>query len=171
MQLLVSPAKLLWMTWPIYALMALGVLLNPREWLPVTPSTAGIVAIPLLLPVLGYAARNRWRLEVTPDALLHHTLTRVERFEWARMGPVQTRWMRIGHLPVARTLWFPYPTDAPRTPGDQITARLGRRLLPVFGDRSLTQTAAELESWRTLTHPLIEAVRPSIQASAPGPRW
>ena len=166
MQLLVSPAKLLRMTWPIYVLMGLGVLLNPREWLPLTPTTAAIPAIPLLLPIIGYVARHRWRLEVTPEALLHHTLTKVERFDWGRMGPVQVRWLGIGHLPVARTLWFPYPTDAPRTPGEQITFRLGRRLLPVFGDRSLTQTAAELESWRTLTHPLIQAVRPSVQASA-----
>ena len=160
MDLPVNPAKLLRMTWPLYALMALGVLVNPSSWLPPTLATVGVVALPLLLPLLGLAARRRWRLEVTPEALLHHTLTRTERFEWARMGTVQTQLVSIGHLPVARTLWFPFPTDAPRAPGEHVSARLGRRLMPVFGDRSLKETAAELERWRGL----------SLAQPAPAPR-
>ncbi len=148
MLLPVNPARLLLMTWPLYALMALGALVDPREWLQATPLTVGVLLAPLLLPLLGVVAGRRWSLEATPDALLHHTLTRTERFAWSRMGPVETRAVAVNHVPVARTLWFAYPTDAPRTAGEQISARLGRRLLPVFGDRNLGQTAEALEAWR-----------------------
>lgn len=152
-ELRVDPLKLAAMFWPLYALIALAVAVNPRAWLPPSPRDALTLATPLLFWVLGWAVRRRWRLEVTPEALLHHTLTRTERFEWARMGPVETRCLHVVHLPMARTLWFPYPLDAPRTVEERITARLGRRLLPVFGDRSARETAAELERWRALLSP------------------
>ena len=166
----VNPAKLLRMTWPLYGLMALSVLVNPASWWPLTPLTLGVPLIPLLLPVLGWAARGRWRLEVTPEALVHHTLGRTERFEWSRMGPVGVSWWHVGHLPVARTLWFAYPTDAPRTTSEQITARTGRRLLPIFGDRPLKESAAELELWRAMLTEKAEASGWSVPASGPWPR-
>ena len=167
----VNPAKLLRMTWPLYALMSLSVLLNPASWWPATPLTLALPLMPLLLPVLGWAARDRWRLEVTPDALVHRTLGRTESFAWTRMGPVGVAWVRVGHLPVARSLWFAYPTDTPRTAAEQISARLGRRLLPVFGDRSLKESAAELETWRVMLVQQAQATAPSAPASEPSPRW
>ena len=150
MQLPVDPAKLFWMCLPLYGLMALSFALQPDSWLHGGVSVWSALGIPLLLPLLGWAARSRWKLEATPEALLHHTLTRVERYEWVRMGPVEVRWLHVLHLPVMRTLWFVYPLDAPRTASEQITARIGRRLLPVFGDRSAKATAELLESWRRL---------------------
>ena len=153
MRMPVNPARLLLMTWPVYLLTAVAVVVNPREWLQATPLTVGVLLAPLLLPLLGLLARSRWSLEATPEALLHHTLTRTERFEWSRMGPIETRAVAINHIPLARTLWFAYPTDAPRTPGEQVSARIGRRLLPVFGDRPLRATAEVLESWRRTARP------------------
>ena len=164
-ELPVNPVKLLRMTGPLYALMALGVLLNSASWWPPTPLIVAVPLIPMLLPVLGWMGRGRWRLEITEEALVHHTMGRTERFEWPRMGPVSLSWVRIGHLPVARTLWFPYPVDDPRTASEQITARLGRRLLPVFGDRSLRETAAELEMWRVICTQKLVASGRSVPAS------
>lgn len=163
-----DPAKLARMFWPLYVLIALSVLVNPSAWWPLSATDVFLLSTPGLFLLMGWAVRRRWRLEVTPEALLHHTLTRTERYEWARMGPVGARWIHVGHVPVARTLWFPYPTDAPRTVEERITARLGRRLLPVFGDRPLQATAEQLEQWRgLLTEP---AGRRSTPASAPGRR-
>ena len=162
----VNPAKLLRMTWPLYALMALSVLVNPASWWPATPLTLAVPLIPLLLPVLGWVARGRWRLEVTPDALVHHTLRGSERFEWTRMGSVGVSWIRIGHLPVARSLLFAYPIDTPRSAAERITALTGRRLMPVFGDRPLKESAAELELWRAMLTDKAVAEGRSVPASA-----
>ena len=149
-RLRLDPAKLLRLTWPIYALIALGVLVNPSAWLPPDATLISTLLLPLLLPLLGWLVRDRWALELTSDALIHQTLRGPERFAWTRMGAVQVRWVHILHLPFARTLWFPFPTDAPHGVSEQITKRMGRRLLAVFGDRSAAETAELLESWRRL---------------------
>ena len=164
-ELPVNPAKLVAMFWPLYALIALAVVVNPSAWWPITPQAAAALASPLVFLGLGWVGRGRWRLEVTPEALVHHTLGRTERFEWPRMGPVEVGWIRLGHLPVARTLRFAYPTEGARTASEQITARFGRRLLPVFGDRSLRETAAELEMWRVIRTEKLVASGWSVPAS------
>ena len=146
----VDPGKLLKMTWPLYALIALGMALNPAEWLRPSLPVFFALGAPLLLPLLGILARGRWALELTPDALVHHTLVGPERYAWTRMGVVELRLVHVVHLPLARTLWFPFPTDAPQTLRERTTAVIGRRLLAVFGDRPAHETAERLESWRRL---------------------
>ena len=103
--------------------------------------------------------------EFTDEALIHHTLGRTERFEWPRMGPVEVAWVRLGHLPVARTLRFAYPVEDPRTVAEQVTSRFGRRLLPVFGDQPLRQQALLMDMWRdAMTRKLVASGR-SVPAS------
>ena len=150
MELKVNWTKVFGVMWPVYALVALSVVLTPDKWRLDNPSVWTLALILGAWPVLVWLVRDRWKLEITSDALLHHTLTRVERFEWRRMGPVETHWQHVLHLPLMKTLWFHFPTDAPHGFDEQITARIGRRLLPVFGDRSLRETAELLESWRKL---------------------
>ena len=144
----VNPLRLVRMCWPFYLIVALAVAVNPSAWWPPTAVTAFVLSLPLLMLALGWLGRRRWRLEFTPEALLHHTLGRTERFEWPRMGPVEVAWVHLGHLPVARTFRFAYPVDDPHTLAEQVTSRLGRRLLPIFGDRPIREQAALIELWR-----------------------
>ena len=148
MRLDLSPMKLLRMAWPIYALIALGALLHPRAWLVLTPATLAFAASPLLILAAGLALREHWWLELTNDALVHHRFRGADRFAWSRMGPVEIPAQHILHLPLVRTLWFPFPTDEPHGAGEQITKRIGRRLLLVFGDRSSVETMRLIEAWR-----------------------
>ena len=162
----VNPLRLVRMAWPLYALIAVAVAVNPSAWWPPTPTTAFVFSLPLLLLALGWLGRGRWRLEFTPEALVHHTLGRTERFEWPRMGPVEVAWVRVGHLPVARTFRFAYPVDDARTLPEQVTSRFGRRLLPIFGDRPLREQAALIEAWRGLRTARLVASGWSVPASA-----
>ena len=150
MELRVDPAKLFWMVWPIYALIGISFAIQPERWLEGGVSVWSAIGLPLLLPLMGWLTRDRWKLEITADALLHHTLLKTERYEWRRMGPVETHWQHVIHVPLMKTLWFRFPTDTPHGVTEQITSRIGRRLLPIFGDRSLRETAELLESWRKL---------------------
>jgi hypothetical protein len=50
----------------------------------------------------------------------------------------------------ARTLWFAFPLDAPRTIEERASAVIGRRILCVFGDLSAPDTIAQIEAWRAL---------------------
>lgn len=158
-----NPAKLLGMTWPLYALMALSFAVQPQSWLRAPLQSAETLAIPLGLPLLGLVFGRRWRLELTPDALEHLTLRKVERFEWRRMGEPELRLLHVLHLPLARTLWFPYPLDAPRTWEERLTARTGRRILLVFGDRPSREVLETVRSWRAL------ALAAAPRGTAPGP--
>ena len=148
MRLELSPWRLLRMFWPIYAMIALGALLDPRAWMQLTPVTTALLASPILIAAAGYALRDLWWLELTNDALVHHRLGGEDRFAWTRMGPVQLKTQEIMRLPIVRTLWFPFPTDQPQTLREQVTKRIGRRLLPIFGDRSSAETMRLIEGWR-----------------------
>ena len=106
-------------------------------------------SLPFVIFVAGFALRDRWWLELTPDGLVHHTLSKPELYAWDRMGPVEIHAQHILHLPLIRTLWFPFPTDAPHGVSEQITRRIGRRILLVFGDRSGPETMRLIEAWRT----------------------
>ena len=150
MMLPVNPAKLVAMAWPIYVLVALSILLRPYDWDHVTVSNALIVASPALLFAMGVLGRGRWKLEITPDAMIQHGFGRSERFEWRRMGPVGVGWITVFHVPVVRTLTFLHPTDAPATLAQQVTSRFGRRIPAIYGDRSAKATAELIESWRKL---------------------
>ena len=161
----VNPLRLVRMFWPVYLLVAVAVAVNPSAWWPPTPATALVLSLPLLMLALGWLGRRRWRLEFTPEALLHHTLGRTERFEWPRMGPVELAWVRVGHLPVARTFRFAYPVDDPHTLAEQVTSRFGRRLLPIFGDRPISEQAALIELWRGLRTERLLASGWSVPAS------
>ena len=161
----VNPLRLMRMFWPVHLLIVVAVAVHPSAWWPLTPTTAFVLSLPLLLLALGWLGRGRWRLEFTPEALVHHTLGRSERFEWPRMGPVDVAWMHVGHLPVARTFRFAYPVEAPRTLAEQVTSRFGRRLLPIFGDRPLKEQAALMEAWRGLRTDALVASGWSVPAS------
>ena len=108
MRLPLNLFKLVAMFWPLFALMALAVAVNPAAWAHLSPATTLLLASPLLLVAVAFVLRDRWWLELTPDALIHHALLREERFAWERMGPVELRFQRIMHLPLARTFWFAY---------------------------------------------------------------
>ena len=146
----VNPGKLVAMAWPLYVLVALSVLLRPGDWTHLTASNALIAATPLLLFGMGVLGRDRWKLEVTPEALVQHGFLRSERFEWRRMGPVGVGWIDVFHIPVVRTLTFLHPTDAPTTLAQQVTSRFGRRIPAIYGDRSARATAEMIEGWRKL---------------------
>lgn len=94
--------------------------------------------------------RCRWRLELTPEALIHHTMGRAERFEWKRMGPLTMKLAPLSTLLFVRTFWFAYPLDAARNLEERASTLIGRRLLCVFGDKSPSETIAEIEAWRAL---------------------
>ena len=148
MTLRLSPVKLVMMFWPIYILAAAGALLRPADWLQPIP-IAVLALAPVVVFLLGGVIGDRWRLELTPTALLHHTLWKVEEYAWERMGPVELRLREVLRLPLLRTLWFRFPLDAPHSFGERLTKRTGRSLLLVFGDRSARETRDLIEAWRT----------------------
>jgi hypothetical protein len=82
-------------------------------------------------------------LEATPQALIHHTLGRTERFDWRAMGAFEVHGLPLPGWFGIRTLRFAYPV-APDGSGP------ARRVLLVFGDQSGVETAATLERFRQL---------------------
>lgn len=150
MSLPVHPAKLLRLFAPLWALLALSLWLHWESWHAKPLLLATIASLPLAAAFAGGLMRERWRLELTPEALIHHTLGRTERFEWARMGPIE---LRSGPLPAilfVRTFWFAYPTDEAHALDERARQLLGVRILCVFGDHSAADTIKQIEDWRAL---------------------
>lgn len=138
MTLDLNAGKLLGLFAPIWPLLIVALLVNPAAWS--AWEVAAFFAFPLLATGLLWGlARRRWRLELTPEALAHHTLGRTERFDWRAIGPFEVHGLPIG----PKTLRFAYPAAADGS-GPQ------RRLLLVFGDRSGIETAVTLEKFRQL---------------------
>lgn len=153
MSLPINPAKVLRLFAPLWALLALSLWVHWQAWQSKPILLGAIAFLPLAAAGAAGLMRERWRLELTPDALIHHTLGRSERFEWARMGPVQLRPAPVSHLLFLRSFWFAYPLDAPRTLGERGAKLLGRRLLCVFGDHTPAETIKQIEDWRALYAP------------------
>lgn len=137
--------KLLGMFAPIWALLGLSWLVNRDAWVAEPLNVALAAGIPFaasgLLWVFG---RRRWRLELTPTALIHHTLGRTEVFDWARTGPIGVSRVFGLDLVSPSTLHFAYAGGGPT---GQV---LGRRLLCVFGDGGTDRLLRQIEDYRRL---------------------
>ncbi len=126
----------------IWPLLLVALLVNPSAWS--VWQAAGFFAFPLVCTAgLWAIARRRWRLEATPQALIHHTLGRTERFDWRAIGHFEVHGLPLPGWFGIRTLRFAYPA-APDGSGP------ARRLMLVFGDQSGVETAATLERFRQL---------------------
>lgn len=144
MNLPVHPAKVLRLFLPLWALLALSLWLHWESWQAKPILFTAIASLPFLAAFAAGLMRERWRLELTKDALVHHTLGRTERFEWKRMGPVQIASAPLPAVLFVRTFWFAFPLD------ERVGKILGRRILCVFGDRSPAETIKQIEDWRAL---------------------
>ena len=111
----VNPVKVLRLFAPLWALLALSVAVHWESWQSKPILLAAIALLPFAAAFAAGLIRERWRLELTPDALVHHTLGRSERFDWARMGPLEMKRAPISDLLFLRTFWFVYPLDTPRS--------------------------------------------------------
>ena len=143
-----NAGKLLGMFAPLWALLAVSYLVNRAAWLAEPWSFAWIAALPLVATGLLWGfGRRRWRLELTPTALIHHTLGRTEVLEWRRMGPITVT--RVPGLDAVSpsTLHFAYAGGGAE---GAIGKVLGRRLLLVFGDGGAKRLVRQIEDYRRL---------------------
>jgi hypothetical protein len=150
MTLDVDPMKVMRLFAPLWALLALSLWVHWAEWLTKPVLFGAIAFLPLAGAGAAYLVRHRWRLELTPEALIHHTLARRETFEWARMGPLSIKQAPLSDLLFVRTFWFAYPLDGARSLEEHVANLIGRRILCVFGDRSPPETIKQIEEWRAL---------------------
>ena len=135
--------KLLGLFAPVWALMALSWWVNPQPWLADVWTFAGLAAMPLVASgLLWMLGRTRWRLELTPSALVHRTLGRTEVFDWALMGQIGVSRVPGLDLVSPSTLHFAYP--------GAVGGRPGRRLLCVFGDGGADRLLRQIEDYRRL---------------------
>ena len=146
----VNPEKILRLFSPLWLLLALSLWLHWETWQSDPILLAAVASLPVVAAFAAGFMRERWRLELTPEALIHHTLGRTERFEWVRMGPLEVKPAPLPALLLVRTLWFAYPLDAPQSAEERTTKLLGRRVLSVFGDHGANETVKQIEAWRAL---------------------
>ncbi|GAM99948.1 hypothetical protein U91I_03606 [alpha proteobacterium U9-1i] len=146
----VHPAKVLRLFAPLWMLLALSLWLHWQSWQTKPILFAAIAFLPLAAAGAAGLMRERWRLELTADALVHHTLGRAERFEWARMGPLTIAPSPLPSFLFVQTFWFAFPLDAPRALEERASQMLGRRILCVFGDLPARETTKRIEEWRAL---------------------
>lgn len=146
----VNPMKALRLFTPLWGMLAVSLWLHWQSWQAMPITLASIAGAPLAAAAAAGLMRGRWRLELTPESLIHHALGRREQFEWARMGPLQLRKAPLPDLLFVRTFWFAFPLDAPRTLEERGSQIIGRRILCVFGDLSAAETIKQIEDWRAL---------------------
>ena len=140
--------KLLGMFAPIWALLGLSWLVNREVFLADPVSVAIAAGIPFAAAGLMWLhGRRRWRLELTPTALVHHTLGRTETFHWSLMGPIGVTRVPGLDLVAPSTLHFAY--EGPGILGP-VNGPLGRRLLCVFGDGGTNRLLRQIEDYRRL---------------------
>jgi len=143
-----NAGKLLGLFAPIWALLALSLAVNWDDWNGKPLLLVFVAGLPFATTGLLWAfGRRRWRLELTPEALVHHTMGRTERFAWARMGE-----MRIDAIPgldliSPSTLHFAYRGEGV---SGAVGALIGRRLLTVFGDGGGRRLLRQIEDYRRL---------------------
>ena len=160
MNLPVHPGKVLRLFAPLWPLLAISLWLHWEAWQAEPLLFAAIASLPLVAAFATGLMRERWRLELTPDALIHHTLGRSERFEWTRMGPLQLASAPLPAMLFVRTFWFAYPLDEARALDERARKLLGARILCVFGDLSPQETIKQIEDWRVLYAP---SARPALR--------
>lgn len=143
-----NAGKLLGLFAPIWVLLALSLAVNWDDWSGRYLTLIWVAGMPFAATGLLWSfGRRRWRLELTPTALIHHTMGRTEHFEWARMGE-----MRISGVPGLdligpSTLHFAYRGEGVE---GAVGALIGRRLLCVFGDGGGRRLLREIEAYRKL---------------------
>lgn len=150
MSLPVNPAKVLRLFAPIWLVLALSLWLHWSGWQSKLILLGVLGCLPVVAAIVAGLLRGRWRLELTPAALVHHTLSGAERFAWERMGPLQIKGAPVLSALCVRTFWFAYPLDAPRAFNERASKGFGRRILCVFGDHSAAETIKQIEEWRRL---------------------
>jgi hypothetical protein len=141
-----NPLRVLRLFAPLWILLALSVWLHGEAWLKLPVLFAAIALLPIGAAVLAATVlRQRWRLEVTRDGLIHRTLRGPILYEWKRMGPIKlTRGGPAGFVPV---LVFAYETEQGGLSG-KIGQAMGRSILCVFGDGKPVELAAAIERQR-----------------------
>jgi len=143
--------KLLGMFAPLWLLLGASLAVNPDAWRDDPWSFTWIAMMPLAATgVLWLFGRRRWRLELTPNAMIHHTLGRTEVFEWRRMGPIGVHAMPVLDLVTPSTLHFVYAGEGVE---GMVGKVLGRRLLTVFGDGGARRLVRHIEDYRRLHAP------------------
>jgi len=146
----VNPEKVLRLFSPLWALLALSLWLHWGSWQTKPIMLAAVASLPLVAALAAGLTRERWWLELTAEAFVHHTLGRTERFAWSRMGPIEIKPSPLRVFMFIRTLWFAYPLDTPRGAEERAMKLRGRRILCVFGDHSARETVKQIEAWRAL---------------------
>lgn len=148
MTLELNAGKLLGLFTPIWVLLALSMAVNWTDWQGKPLTLAWVGGLPLLATGLLWSfGRHRWRLELTPTALVHHTLSRSERFDWDRMGAMTLDGAPLLDLVSPSTLRFAYRGTGLAGAAGALT---GRRLLCVFGDGGRSRLLKEIEDYRRL---------------------
>lgn len=150
MSLPVNPSKVLQLFAPLWVLLGISLLVYWQSWQASPLVLAFVASLPIVAAMGAALLRDRWRIELTPEALVHKTLGATETFEWARMGPIELAPAPLPAQLLVRTFRFAFPIDAPRNPQERASQVLGRRLLCVFGDQSPAETIRTIEAWRTL---------------------
>jgi len=149
MTLPVNPTKVLHLFAPLWLLLAVSLPLYWDEWQAKPLLFAFVAGLPIAAAIGSGFMRERWRLELTPDAHTPKTLGVTEKFEWSRMGPVELHRAPFVLSLFVRTFWFAFPNDA-QTLQEHGAKLIGRRLLCIFGDFSPAETVDALEQWRAL---------------------
>lgn len=149
MTLELNAGKLLGLFTPIWVLLALSLAVNRADWQDRPLTLLWVGGLPFAATGLLWSfGRRRWRLELTPTALVHHTLGRSERFEWDRMGEIAVDGVPGLDLVSPSTLRFAY------SGGGRIESAvggvIGRRVLCVFGDGGARRLKREIDDYRRL---------------------
>jgi hypothetical protein len=150
MTLPVNPSKVLQLFAPLWMLLCISLLVHWQSWQAAPFLLIFVASLPVAAAAGAALLRDRWRLELTPDALVHRTLGATETFAWTRMGPIEVAPAPLPAQLLVRTFRFAYPLDAARTAQERASRALGRRLLCVFGDQSAAETIKTIEAWRAL---------------------
>jgi hypothetical protein len=146
----VNPLKVLRLFGPLWVLLAISLWVHWDKWQSMPILFTAIALLPLGGALAAALMRERWRLELAPDALIHHTLARTERYEWARMGPLTVKPSPLPSILFVQTFWFAFPLDEPRTIEERMIKPIGKRILCVFGDHAPAETIRQIEDWRAL---------------------
>jgi hypothetical protein len=149
MTLELNAGKLLGLFTPIWVLLALSLAVNWADWQDKPLTLAWVGGLPFAATGLLWSfGRRRWRLELTPTALVHHTLGGAQRFEWARMGEIAVDGVPGLDLISPSTLRFAYSAGGRTNPA--AGGVIGRRLLCVFGDGGARRLKKEIDDYRRL---------------------
>jgi len=149
MTLELNAGKLLGLFTPIWVLLALSLAVNWTDWQDKPLTLAWVGGLPFAATGLLWTfGRRRWRLELTPTALVHHTLGRTERFDWDRMGEIAVDGVPGLGLISPSTLRFAYSGGGRIE--SAVSGVIGRRVLCVFGDGGARRLKREIDDYRRL---------------------